>query len=239
MSLHLDFSHAHPSASRACFGAVQADFSGYGITLVSTDDDYSEQHVSFSYGSVPDLVEAIDRHDGLLLAVLEYVENPDESITLCWTDYDMYDEVIGGEVTIASEHVPAFREWLTNLEMPCSRPEDAARDAAYEEHRRSIRERLYAGHPDTIEHEHVLYLLWAHDQHGTALYGRPHAPADDPARWLSVGTDGQRALNYRGQAPDRQGRMRCSLHPRPPTDNGWLWVRNLKPYRARHLRRKR
>jgi hypothetical protein len=131
--------------NRVSFGQLTASFDG-SIVSLSVPEQTSLHLLPHQAG---DLVEAFDRHDGLLLGTFDYREQPDGTVELPWDDYDADEQPVGGTLTIPAVHVSALRDWLAAIPLP---PMDARGDE-FRERKRRVRVDLYAGLPDAVNHE--------------------------------------------------------------------------------------
>ena len=217
--------HTRGTADVVCdFGGLHAHYhDGFYLTLAAADDLESEQGIDWWESQA--LAEALERHDGLLLGAFDYEEDGDGAVTLIWTDYDMDDNPVGGALRLSADDVKPFGDWLRALPRPREHPQLVQCNADFERRQQALREELYAGLPDTVEHEGCRYRLWARDNDGNSLYGLPHAALSDPRRWILRTADGTVTASGRPQRPDRHGNARLWLHPRPPASSNWVWVR--------------
>src|ERR1039457_824852 len=150
------------------FGDLHAHYhDGFLLTLAAADEPESERGVD--WWEAQTLAEALERHDGLLLGAFTYEEGTDGAVTLIWTDYDNEDSPIGGVLCLTAADVKPFGDWLRALPRPREHPQLIACNADFERHQQALREELYAGLPDTLEHEGCHYRLWARDNDGNSL----------------------------------------------------------------------
>lgn len=207
----------------ARFGPVDASWDGWLLELSCGQEP--DDRVAIGPGSLLDVIEAFERHDGLLCSPIEFYEAPDGTTTLSWSDYDIEENPIGGRVDVPTEHVGALLEWMKGLESPPLPARLRALAAENLRQREETRELLKGGLPESMPHDGRDYHLFARDEVGVGLYSIIHGHEDDPALWLMRHADGSLTLSSRPQAPDRHGRPRRHLPPKAPRGSRWLWLR--------------